>query len=263
MHRRAQRPHVTGSLAYPAGLDRMRPREVQPTAAGWSMLVLAAALVAGTLAAGVGLEVKALRDRDEILSFREHARGETAVVTRKWRKSDEDRTRWIAYQYTIDGRTFGGETRPSRSTWETLEPGSTFPLRVDPARPERAYTWGREPEAVPPAVPFLVGAAGLVGGALLTIPFFRQRRLLTEGRAALATVTSRTKGEHGETIHYKFHVLSGSEMKGQTGPTGKPPAVGSTLWVVYASDHPQWNRPYPLPFVRLAREAPLSRSSNR
>ncbi len=257
MRRHVQTTNTEKSLALPAGLDRMRPREVRWTGGGWVLLVSAAALVIGGQAAAIGLGVKALGGRDDVRAFREHAIVTSAVVTRKWRASGDDRPRWVAYEYTVNGRRLPGEARASRALWESLEPGSIIPVRFDDERPERSFAWGREPRTVPAGVPYLAGLAGIASGALLTIPLFRQRRLLAEGRAALATVTQRTKGQHGETVRYEFRTLSGARFTGQTTRASKTPAVGGTLWVIYESEDPRHNSPYPVSLVRLAREAPL------
>jgi hypothetical protein len=261
MTRPAKFHHGPGRLAPPPGLDRMRPREVRLTAGGWALLALAAVLVVGGVAGGIALHLKAARDADVSRDFQERALDTTGVVTRKWRARDgDDRPRWVAYDFSANGRVFRGEARASRALWERLEPGSPVPARFDPDRPERHFPWGRRPGTTPPVLAYFVGLAGLLAGGLVTIPVLRQRRLMAEGRAARATVTGKTKGEHGTIIDYEFHVLSGGLVKGSTGAPSKPPEVGSTMWVVYATEDPRWSRPYPSSLVRLAHETSLTPS---
>lgn len=236
----------------------MRPREVRLTAGGWALLALAAVLVVGGVAGGITLHLKVVRDADEARGFQERALDTTGVVTRKWRARDgDDRPRWVAYDFSANGRVFRGEARASRALWERLEPGSPVPVRFDAERPERHFPWGRRPGTTPPVLAYFVGLAGLLAGGLVTIPILRQRRLMAEGRAALATVTGKTKGQHGTTINYEFHVLSGGLVKGSSGAPSKPPEVGSTMWVVYATENPSWSSPYPSSLVRLARRTAL------
>ena len=42
-------------------------------------------------------------------------------------------------------------------------------------------------------------------------------------------------------------------MKGSGGETSKPPAIGSTICVVYDRDNPGRNSPYPFSLVRVMR----------
>lgn len=244
----------------PPGLDRMRPREVRPTAGGWLVLAVAGGLAVGGMAGGIALHITAERQAAAAREFDARAVEITAVVTRKWRASGDDRPRWVAYEFTSNGRAFQGQARTSRALWEPLQPGSPVPVRIDPERPERNFPWGRRPGTTPAAVPYLVGLTGLVSGGLLTIPVLRLRRLLSEGRAALATVTGQSKSQHGSIVHYEFKVLSGGTVKGRTGASGKPPEAGSTMWILYSTENPRWNRPYPSSLVRLAYQTPLTPS---
>lgn len=94
-------------------------------------------------------------------------------------------------------------------------------------------------------------------GGLMTLPLAHQRRLLAEGRAALATVTKHSASQHGKMVHYEFTALSGSRGHGQTGPSQKPPPIGSTLWVLYLPERPARSSCYPLGLVTLAHETSL------
>jgi len=85
-----------------------------------------------------------------------------------------------------------------------------------------------------------------------------QRTLLREGRPARATVTSVKKhhGSHGAThtvMAYEFPLFGGGTTTGKA-TVNKPPAVGATISVVYDSDQPKRNRPYPFPLVTVDRD---------
>jgi hypothetical protein len=106
-------------------------------------------------------------------------------------------------------------------------------------------------------LPFLVAAGVAALGGLCLRELHRQRRLLTEGRAAPAVVTKHTdtKDSHGgkhKTITYDFPLLNGAMRTGTSGTSSKPPAVGSVICVVYDPDVPTRNKVYPLSLVTPA-----------
>lgn len=236
----------------------MRPRDVRIKPAGWALVVTAAVLMTSSVPAGVALELKARRDRQQLRVFREQSVEVPAVVTRKWQTRGENRRTWIAYEYAAGGSTFHGEVQVSRSRWNGLEVGARVPVHFAAERPDQSYLWANEPRVMPAFLPYLGGVSLLVSGGLLTLPLFRQRRLLAEGRPALATVTRHSQSQHGKVIHYEFTGLSGGRGRGQTGPSHKPPPVRSTLWVLYMSERPGRSSPYPLSLVKLAHETSLT-----
>ena len=50
--------------------------------------------------------------------------------------------------------------------------------------------------------------------------------------------------------HYELSLLSGATASGKTGPSKKPPAIGSELCVLYEPDRSRHNALYPLSLVR-------------
>jgi hypothetical protein len=60
--------------------------------------------------------------------------------------------------------------------------------------------------------------------------------------------------QHGQKIlKYEFPLMDGGVGKGRGGPTRKPPAIGSTITVVYDRDNPKRNAPYPFELARVVR----------
>jgi hypothetical protein len=102
---------------------------------------------------------------------------------------------------------------------------------------------------LPFLVSFLMGATGW----LLTRLLAAQRHLLCEGRPAPGVVTDHKKTHHATVAHYTFATMSGAIAQGQLEQQKKPPAVGSTLCVLYEPDRTSHNRVYPLALVRAAR----------
>jgi hypothetical protein len=81
--------------------------------------------------------------------------------------------------------------------------------------------------------------------------------LLSEGRVASATVIAHEthKSSYGGTersIAYEFPLLSGAVASGKTA-SATPPAVGSTITVVYDPDRPARHAVYPFSFVKPRR----------
>ena len=72
-------------------------------------------------------------------------------------------------------------------------------------------------------------------------------------------VTRHSKADHtahgasvGKKFHFEFPLLSGAVAEGEAGSAKTPPAVGSTICVLYDPETPSRNAVYPLSFVRLA-----------
>jgi hypothetical protein len=93
----------------------------------------------------------------------------------------------------------------------------------------------------------------LGGGGLCLFAIQRQRRLLSEGRAAPALVTGhhRHRTSHGthRSMTYAFPLLSGGVASGKGRTSNKPPAIGSVICVVYDPESPNRNTVYPLSLV--------------
>lgn len=97
-----------------------------------------------------------------------------------------------------------------------------------------------------------LAAAGLgLGASLCLLAIRRQRRFLEDGRAAPARVTKHKLTKDGCKFYYEFPLLSGATALGQGGPAKHPPAVGTTLCILYDADDPKRNTPYPLSLVKL------------
>jgi hypothetical protein len=99
-----------------------------------------------------------------------------------------------------------------------------------------------------------ISAVGLVFPALLLLYMIRrQMQLLSEGRAAPAMVVGHRHIKGGKMTVYEFPLLSGGVGKGRGGKARRPPAIGSTITVVYDRDNPKRSAPYPFDMVRIVR----------
>jgi hypothetical protein len=249
--------HPTFSL--PPELERSAPRDVGLTTGGRALMVLAWLLVAGAVTAGIALYFEARRQSDAALNFDQRSVTASAVVDRLWRKtSDEDKPAFAAFHFDAGGLRIDGESRLPVSRWRELRNGSTVPVRYLPDNPRRFVVAGQRRSRMPFAVPYVVSSI-LAAIALLCLAVVQwQRRLLSEGRAALAVVTAvrKSHGSSGETqreMVYEFPVLAGTIATGKAG-AAKAVAVGTRISVVYDPEQPKRNRPYPFSLVTLNRQ---------
>jgi hypothetical protein len=58
---------------------------------------------------------------------------------------------------------------------------------------------------------------------------------------------------HGKFLKYEFSLAGGGVEKGSGGSTRKPPAIGSTICILYDRDNPRRNAPYPFDMTRVVR----------
>ena len=242
----------------PRGLDRARPREVCLTGAGKALMVLAAVLGVAALAVGILLEVAARGQAEDRRVWDEQAVSSQGRITRLWQRRQGDQNRhWIAYEFPANGKTYGGDARISRSLWNTLEVGAAVPVRYISSHPDVNHAFAQAPDTMPRFLPYVIALA--LGGLSWLCFYFvrRERRLLAEGRAAVAIITGHSKmhrsshgGEVGKVASYQFAQMSGALAKGETGPRKKPPAIGSTISILYDPENPGRNSPYPFSLVR-------------
>jgi hypothetical protein len=246
-------PHV---LAVPTALATSRPRDVALTGGGRTLVVLAVLLFMAAIGAGVGMYSVARRQADDRRVIVEEGVTTIGVVTRL--RSDGDDRRQVGYKFAVNGRVVRGERQVSGERRQTLVPGSPIDVRYLPSDPTVNDLGGRPRSGMPIALPFVVAPAIAALAVFCLVRVYRQRRLLSEGRVAPATVTGHAKHEssHGAThlaIKYEFSLLSGAMASGKSGASSKPPALGSVITIVYDPDQPRRNAVFPFSLVKPAR----------
>lgn len=252
MDRRTQLIEIRQHWKPPEELARSIPRLVRLTGAGKALLVLAAVLFAGALCGGIVLEMVRAREADEQHFLRDEGTDTDAVVTRVWRGRGDDKPPWVAYRFTSGAGSHEGELKAPLRIWRTLQAGSTLRVRYLPSNPNLNHPVEWRQQVMPVAIPYVVGAVPSLFACLLIFTIRRQRRLVEEGRPAPALVTKLTKTKDGQTIHYEFSLLSGALTNGKGGPSKHPPALDSTICVLYDPDDPRRAAPYPLSLVEPA-----------
>lgn len=239
-----------------AELSHSRPRDVALTGGGRALVVFAVVLFMAAIGAGVGMYKAAVRHAGEQRAIVEEGVTTTGVVTRL--RSDGDDRRRVGYEFGVNGRVVRGDREVSAERRQTLKVGSSVDVRYLPSDPTVNDLGGRPRSGIPIALPFVLAPAVAAFGVLCLVRIHRQRRLLSEGRVAPATVTGHAKhhGSHGNThlaIEYEFSLLSGATASGKSGASSKPPALGSVVTVVYDPDQPWRNAVYPFSLVKPAR----------
>lgn len=244
--------------APPLELQRSRPRDVQLSAGGVFVTILAAALLAGSVV------VTILLSRESASQIRERRLLDTtgvatrARVVRLWREANEGKTPRVEYAYDAAGREFDGRRRLPLKWWQSLQTGDSIDIRYLPADPGRHLVVHAEPIVLPPWLSIVAGALLAAGGLGCVGAVRRQRRLLSDGRIARATVTKIPKHHtpHGgsyRAVAFTFATLSGATIAGKSSTTRKGPDIGASIWVVYDPDNPKRSAVYPFQLVTLPR----------
>ena len=239
-----------------AELTHSRPRDVALTGGGRALVVFAVLLFVAAIVAGAGMYNAARRHAEERRAIVEEGVTTTGVVTRL--RSDGDDRRRVGYEFAVNGRVVRGEREVSTERRQTLVTGSPIDVRYLPSDPTVHDLGGRPRSGVPIALPFVFAPAIAAFGVLCLVRVHRQRRLLSEGRVASATVTGHATnhGSHGtkhRSITFTFPLLSGAMASGRSGASSKTPALGSVITVVYDPDQPRRHAVYPFSLVKPAR----------
>jgi len=238
----------------PKGLGHSAPRPVRLTREGIAVLVLGGLLLAGAAAAAIGLGGMATRQAAERRLLREQGVEVRGVITRLRRTRGDDPELRVYYRFGSPDGTHAGQARAPRRLWDELREGSELPIRYLPSNPAVSIPAGWDRSVLPMWVAVLCAASLAAFGVLLIWRVRREIHLLSEGRAAPAVVTRlkkvRSEHQHGTVVYYEFLLLSGAAAEGKYGPLRRPPAVGSTLSVVYDPDNPRRSACYPMRLVR-------------
>jgi hypothetical protein len=229
------------------------PREVRLTAGGIALSCLAVLAFVTAIAGPTALTRVASRQMAEREELRVSGVETQGVVTRHWRTGDKDDTPMIAYNFEYNGETYSGSSPAPGSIWRDLTVGSPIGVRFSPKRPELNHPSRWERQGMPPWVPPLFGAMPIFMGLMLILLIRRQTRLLSEGRAAPGRVIGYRRVKGGKVLRYEFALLGGGTATGRGGQSRRPPAVGSTICIVYDRDNPKRNAPYPFPLARVDR----------
>ena len=240
----------------PPELYQSRPRSVRLSGGGRALGAVAVALCLAAPTAAILLQRQTHLDRAERDALLHSGVVTDGTVTRLKRESKESKRASVYYRFSANGRAFESRAKVPIAQWQALDVGSAVPIRYVAANPDWNIPDGVVPGVLPAAVSYVLSPLLVMIGLVCWLALRYQRRLLSEGRAAMAVIKTVTKrrGQHGEsikTLRYEFPLLSGAVQTGSFQTTAKALDVGTTIAVLYDAERPRVSRPYPLSLVRL------------
>jgi len=240
-------------LSVPLELLYGPPRSVGLAAAGKAAAVIAVVLLIVGWLSGVLLYLAAAHGLDRLHRIRAEGAPTNGLVVGIGRTQGEHPKRLVRYRYDAGGRSREGSTALRDDDSRRFSAGTPLDVSYLPSEPEFSWLPGYEPEGVPIwAVPLTVLSC-LAAPVIIAFSLRRQRRLLEEGRAALATVTESKHHDKGYRVRYEFKTLAGALRAGSYDLARKAPPVGSRVLILYHPDEPKLKAAYPLPLVRVRR----------
>jgi hypothetical protein len=246
------RPEKRAEVVVPSDLLRSAPRPVRFTFGGWAVAFVVTTLLLAAIVSAVWLPRVTEREQTRRHQFqREAVRSEGEILKLGPRKGEEGR-REITWRYTASGSEYVGRATLSRREWRQLKVGDRVPIRYQRSDPSVSYFGRRAPDGLPWPIAPLTVISLLAGATAIGIGLYRQRRLVVEGRPALATVISSKRSQHGTNVQVEFKALSGAVVKTVYEQKGTPQAA-TRIVLLYDRDNPRRVTRYPGPLVRVAR----------
>jgi hypothetical protein len=247
--------HISTAATLPPELRGTVPRDVQLTALGKTVAAIAVATAAGAFVAAIWMSIVYLRiDAERHLRDRESVSDTAEVVEVALRRGEHPR-RVVTYRYESSGHSYTGQVVLREKDRRDVSRGMPIAIEYLPSRPEASWLAGDRPSALPIVLIPLTALGLLAVGAMIARTVRRQWILLSEGRAALASVTG-FKKVHREHKHkayrvsYEFQTLSGARQRSRCEIGKAPPPIGTMMPIVYHRDQPTWSATYPLAFVQ-------------
>lgn len=258
-----------GSSTIPPEVLRSSPREVKLTAGGMLAWILAVVLSLGAIVGGALIFAASSHWSSLKAEMRTSGQTVDGSVVRVQRISGKNPARLVSYRYLVADRSYGNAMRLRLHQSANLFVGSPVQVRYLPRDPQIGWLQGFEPSGVPV---FLFPLTLILAGPLVSLLVWnlrKQHSLLTEGRPVLALVTSVETARKGDKrvlrVKYEFQIFSGAMRSGVFDVQRNPPAVGTTIVILYDRDDPSRQLRYPVSLYRLegAMRLPAARTNLR
>ena len=241
--------------------DRLRlpptPRTTKLSSAGAVLALACVAAIVGGIWGGMSLHHQAMASQRRTALAGNATTSVLGRVTRvQLQGGDDDRRTVVHYEYLVNGHAYRGSTRLRRRESHAFVAGGPIAVSYVIADPSVGWMEGRPPRRFPAWPAYLVPSAALLGSAVAFALLGRQRRLLADGRLAIATITriDKKRSDKGSywRVEYQWRLLSGATRRAHYHHSRKqPPAIGTHLPIIYDRDNPRRQRRYPLPLVGL------------
>ena len=239
----------------PPELLRSTPRDVVLTAGGRAVVIFSLALVAGAIGLGVWLSALATRDAARLRQMQNSPMVVSGEVTSVNVTHDKDRRRIVRYRYEADGTTYTGRASLPMRGGSQFQVGSAVEIGYVASQPRVSWIRGHEPSGTPAWVPLVAPLSLLMVPLAIRYQVRRQRRLLEDGRPAIARVTAikRVQHQHGQNyrVSIEFHDMSGALRTGRFDQVRKPSAVGADIVILYDPEERKRLARYPMSLVRV------------
>lgn len=243
---KAEPPSVPAELLYGP------PRAAGLAPAGQAAVVVAVVLSLVAWLSGILLYVAAVHDLDRLHRLRAEGAAANGMVVEIGRTQGEHPKRLVRYRYDAGGRSHEGSAALRGDDRREFSAGTPLEVSYLPSDPEFNWLPGYEPEGVPIWVVPLAFVCCAATSGIIALTVRRERRLLEEGRAVLATVTESKRHEKGYRVQYQFKTLAGALRTGSY-DRRKAQETGSKVLILYHPDEPKLQAAYPLSLVRVRR----------
>jgi len=236
-------------------LSISRPRATSLTTAGRVVVTLALVLLVAAATAGPVLYGESRRQSLARERFAQGSVVTSGEVVRLRRNGDNNRR--VTYRFSVDGRAYEGSAGVSSDRFRALSVGAPIRVRYLPDNPASHRLDGARGDGLPLAFAFIVPSLLFAAGGALIWMVSRQRWLLIEGRAAKGIVIGmKAQTSSHETksyaMTYQFPLLDGRTATGKSTFHKNPPAIGTTVQVLYDPERPGRSAIYPFGYVREA-----------
>ena len=241
----------------PLELQRSTPREVTLTAQGKALVVAIIVFIVTAIVGGAALASKASADQQRWAEWKSEAVSTRGEVTGLRKRGSGDSTKYLVdYSYRVPETDYASTQQVRSGEWKRLHQGDKIDVVFRRTEPSQSWLPGHEPDGMPWYVAILWCGMFLVPAPILAFRLRQQRRLLEEGRSALAKVVGKKKVSHDRgsyyRIDYEFETIEGARRTGRFNTNRKPPEVGEGLIVVYDRDEEKRSAKYPFSLVKIA-----------
>jgi len=246
---RAEVPSVPSALVAPP------PRKVQITGSGIALASLTIVVIAAAVIYACFVATEAARQFQIRAALRGHG-NETAAQIDQLRNPYHAVKEYVDYRFLADGKTYAGEAIVPLEDWHIIKSTGVIPIRYLPENPAMNHPVGWEWSAFSEwdGYGVVIFIAGFLFALFIPGRMRFERRLAAEGIATTGVVTKcSVSGRSGNfiTLTYEFHTKDGVSMRGR-GSFQTRQEVGAHILILYFSQKPKKNVPYPLSAWRIA-----------